>query len=266
LHILDRIGNAILGVIDPDSKLKEEDYEFDPRRSGSLIVATGGPGTGKTLLLFRLALKAAFDNELPFAAEDPNGDLSIYHQKAIERLKSIEKRTEREDDLLDWLQDTSQVRVYSKENVEGFANLVELYRKRASKSKRVRKPTLYIFIDEGGVLRRNSEKFWNMAAAFRNAGITAYTTIHREKDISPVGRQAIRVVLLFRGYEGEIEFFGKKINADDITKSMSNEVVYMDGQDRVLKTWNSETDWDNPPYCLVAPVQPTSVRKELVKI
>jgi len=243
-----------------------DDIEYDPRRSGSLIVSAGGPGTGKTLLLFRLALKAAFDNELPFAAEDPNGDLGIYHKAAIERLESINKRSDREDDLLDWLKDTSQVRVYSKENVAGFASLIERYRSKASKSKRVRKPVLYAFIDEGGVMRRDSEKFWNMAAAFRNAGITAYTTIHREKDISPVGRQAIRAVILFRGYEGEIEFFGQKIRAEDITKSMSDEIVYMDAQDRTLKTWNANTEWDNPPYCLVAPVQPTSVRKELVKI
>ena len=239
---------------------------YDPRRSGSLIVAVGGPGTGKSLLTFRIALKAAYDAGLPFIAEDPNGDLALYHDKAIERLRMLKRPSEDELDKLYWLTDKSQVRIYSKENVAGFAAIVEKYRKAASKSKRQRKPVLFAFIDEGGVMRRDSESFWNMGAAFRNAGITAYTTIHKDTDVSRVGRQAIRAVILFRGYEGTVEFFGKEIDAAQCTAPMSSDIVYMDNIDRELKHWNSDRDWENPPYCLVAPVQPTNVNPNIVRV
>lgn len=249
-------------------KRKAEDTpsDFDPRRSGSLIVAAGGPGTGKTLLLFRIALKAAYDAGLPFVAEDPNGDLSVYHEAAIDLLKSKRKLSEDDADLLAWLKDRSQVRIYSRDNVKHFSGVLEKYRRDAAKSKSVRKPRVYAFIDEGGSMRRDSESFWNVAASFRNAGITAYTTVHREKDIHPVGRQAIRCVLLFRGYEGEVEFFGVKIDAMDTTAPMSPVVCYIDAFDREVKRWNSVEAWDDPPFCMVEPVQPTNVKKELMRI
>lgn len=252
----------------PFNKKKEPEpsQEYDARRSGSLIVAVGGPGTGKTLLLFRLALKAAYDAGLPFVAEDPNGDLSVYHAAAIERLASKRKLSEDDSDLLKWLRDKSQVRIYSKEATAGFAAVIEKYRSKASKSKAAREPVLYAFIDEGGVMRRDSEAFWNMGATFRNAGITAYTTVHKDTDISRVGRQAIRAVILFRGFEGSYEFFGKEIDAGDCTKPMDNKIVYMSSYERELEVWDSDKNWDEPPYCLVAPVQPTNVRKELMRI
>jgi hypothetical protein len=261
--MLDFLKNLFSSQKSIDSDSQED---FDPRRSGSLIVAVGGPGTGKTLLTFRLALRAAFDAGLPFIAEDPNGDIGVYHSAAVERLKSQEKLSERDQELLDYITDTSMVRVYSKENAPKFAAIVEKYRKRASSSKRVRKPTLFALIDEGGVMRRDSEAFWNMGAAFRNAGITAYTTIHKDTDVSRVGRQAIRAVILFRGYEGTVEFFGKEIDASQCTAPMSNKIVYMDSHDRELKTWDAGRNWDDPPFSLVAPVQPTNVNKELVKV
>ena len=226
----------------------------------------GAPGTGKTLLAFRIALRAAYEASLPFVAEDPNGDLSVYLEAAKERLRSKPKLSERDADLLEWLEDRSQVRVYSKEKAHKFSSMIEKYRSRASGSSRVRHPTLYAFIDEGGVMRRNSESFWDMASSFRNAGITAYTTIHKDTDISRVGRQSIRAVILFRGYEGEVSFFGKDILAEQCSKPMSREIVYIDGYDRELKKWDCVKNWDNPPFCLVAPVQPTSVNKELVVV
>lgn len=243
-----------------------EPEKHDPRRAGSLIVGVGGAGTGKTLLLFRLALRASFDAGLPFVAEDPNGDLAVYLEAAIARLKSLPKRGDDDTELLDWITDKSMVRIYSKENAPGFQSVIEAYQKRAAKSKKQRKPTLYAFIDEGGVMRRDSESFWNMAVRFRNAGITGYTTVHKDTDISRVGRQAIRAVMFFRGYEGEFDFFGKTITAEEATPPMADYVMYMDSYDRVLKRWDHKKDWSNPPMELVAPVQPTNVDIALMEL
>lgn len=238
--------------------------EFDPRRAGSMIVAVGGPGTGKTLLSFRLALKAAHSAGLPFIAQDTNGDVGVYHRAAIKRLESIEHRSDLQDDLLDYMKDSSMVRVYPQHKSSQFASVIESYRKQASKSK-ARKPVLFAFIDEGGMIRRDNESFWNMASSFRNAGITAYTTCHKDTDITRVGRQAIRAVMLFQGYEGTVEFFGVEIDAKDCTPAGSDHVVYMD-HERTLKRWNHKSEWETPPFELIAPVQPTNINPEMVKV
>lgn len=240
--------------------------KFDPRRAGSLIVAVGGAGTGKTLLTFRIALKAAYEAGLPFVAEDPNGDLGVYHKAAISRLRRMKHLTDDEQDRLDWISDSRLVRIYSQRDAGKFAGIMSEYQKRAAKSKSARAPTLYAFVDEGGVMRRDSESFWDMAVRFRNSGITGYTTVHKDTDISRVGRQAIRAVMFFRGYEGDFEFFGKTITAEEATPPMADYVMYMDSYDRTLKRWDHVKDWDKPPFCLVAPVQPTSVNPDLMKL
>lgn len=258
-----------MGILDWFKRKPREsdgDEGYDSRRAGSLIVAVGGAGTGKTLLTFRIALRAAYDAGLPFVAEDPNGDLGVYHKAAVSRLRAIKNRTEEDNDILDWISDSRLVRIYSQKDAAKFADTINAYQKRAAKSSEVRRPTLYAFIDEGGVMRRDSESFWNMAVRFRNAGITGYTTIHKDTDVSRVGRQAIRAVMFFRGYEGEFEFFGKTVTAEEATPAMADYVVYMDSHDRVLKRWNHKEQWDNPPFSLVAPVQPTNVDPSLLKI
>lgn len=243
-----------------ETSAEVEDY--DPDRAGSMIVAVGGPGTGKTLLTVRLALRAAYDAGLPFAAIDTNGDVEVYRKAACARIRAIKHRSEGESDLLDWLEDKRCVRTYR--DAGEFSALIESYRKNASKQKR-REPSLYCFIDEGGMQRRDSESFWDMAASFRNAGITAYTTCHKDTDISRVGRQAIRAVMLFEGYEGTVNFFGVDIEARNTTPPMSDYVVYID-HTRELKKWDHAKRWHDPPKCLVAPVQPTAVDPSMVKV
>lgn len=239
--------------------------EFDPRRAGSMIVAVGGPGTGKTLLSFRLAMMAAFRAGLPLIAQDTNGDVGVYHRAAISRLRQRgDKRTERENELLEYLTDDRQVRIYPQSKAEQFAAMIEGFRKRAANDK-ARRPRLFAFIDEGGMIRRDNESFWNMAASFRNSGITAYTTCHKDTDITRVGRQAIRAVMLFQGYEGTVEFFGVDIEAKDCTPAGADYVVYMD-HERVLKRWDHVKHWSSPPYELIAPVQPTNIDPSMVKV
>jgi len=242
----------------------KDDGPFDPRRAGSMIIAVGGPGTGKTLLSFRLAMLAGFRAGLPLVAQDTNGDVGVYHRAAISRLRRKSNPSEHDREVLEYLTDDRQVRIYPQSKAGQFADMIEGYRKRASKD-RNRRARLFAFIDEGGMIRRDNESFWNMAASFRNSGITAYTTVHKDTDITRVGRQAIRAAMLFQGYEGTVNFFGVDIEAKDCTPAGSDYVIYMD-HERTLKRWDHGSKWSEPPFELIAPVQPTNIDPSMVKV
>jgi len=235
----------------------------DPRRSGSVILAVGAPGSGKTLKLMRLALYGGYEYRLPVVLQDTNGDLDIYLETVVKGMRdrkdpiSIEKA--------DFLK--TKVRVIDKS--EDLLALFAWYRKKA-KDASIRVPQAYFVIDEAGVLRRDrendGESFWDIAASFRNSGITAFVSGHRIKDVSPVGRQTVRCLIIERSTEGDIEFFGKDIDNREASPPMSNMITYMDGLDQTIKRF--ELPPINEPIrripdehaILVLPVQPTRVQ------
>ena len=116
--------------------------------------------------------------------------------------------------------------------------------------------TDYLYINGS----EDSESFWDIARGFRNAGITAYTTIHKDTDITRSGRQCLRAVLLDRPYEESVNFFGVDIPSMECSTPMSDTVTFIDSFDRTVKKFHLVNDWPkNVPSCLIEPVQPTNV-------
>jgi hypothetical protein len=230
------------------------DTKPNPRYFGSVIAANGQPGSGKTFLVCKLAFTASFRHRLPLIMQDTRGDLSVYHRAAI---KTLENRSDAVSKLkLELLRDKSRCKILTDRNGESFLALLEEYSRQSSKEVN-RTPKAYALVDEGGVLRRGDESFWDISSGFRNSGITAYTSVHKDTDISRVGRQCLRAVILQRPYEGEVEFYGVTIPAGECSPPMSNTVTYIDSFDRTIKRFDINTD--SIPECLTHPVQPTKV-------
>lgn len=238
----------------PASNGREPDPP-NPRYFGSVIAANGQPGSGKSFLLCKIAFTAAVRHRLPLIMQDTRGDLSVYHRAAI---KTLEGKSDRDSVLkLDFLKDKSRCKILNDRSGSQFLSLLEHYSSESAKEVN-RTPKAYVLVDEGGVLRRGDESFWDISSGFRNSGITAYTSVHKDTDISRVGRQCLRAVILQRPYEGEVEFFGVTILANECSPPMSSEVTYIDSFDRELHHFNIDTDVI--PECITHPVQPTRVK------
>lgn len=232
-----------------------EPDQANPRYFGSVIAANGQPGSGKSFLLCKVAFTAAIRHRLPLIMQDTRGDLSVYHRAAI---NTLEGKSDRASALkLDFLRDKSRCKILIDRSGSQFLSLLEHYSTVSAKEVN-RTPKAYVLVDEGGVLRRGDESFWDISSGFRNSGVTAYTSVHKDTDISRVGRQCLRAVILQRPYEGEVEFFGVTIPAGECSPPMSDTVTYIDSFDRELHRFNIETD--NIPECLTHPVQPTRVK------
>lgn len=225
-----------------------------PRHFGSVIALNGQPGSGKTFLACKLIFSAGFRYRLPIILQDTRGDLKVYHKAAI---KTLESKSDKASQLkLSFLKDSSRCKILSDKTGDQFLSLLQHYSKVSSKET-VRVPKAFVLVDEGGVLRRGDEGFWDIASGFRNSGITAYTSVHKDTDISRVGRQCLRAVILQRPYEGSVEFFGVEIPASECSPPMSDTVTYIDSYERTVKRFDIAKD--NIPECLIHPVQPTRV-------
>lgn len=228
----------------------------NPKFFGSIIAAVGQPGTGKTYKLVRLAYKSAWVNGLPLIVQDTNGEVTIYHEKLI---KGFEGKTDTlSQKKLEWLKSTSHVRIFNQNETDWFQAKFKAYERKARKAK-IRVPEVVFLIEEGGKLRHDQEDFWSLARKFRNIGAHCYTSIHKDTDITRSGRQCLRVVILDRPYEKEIEFFGVTIPAMECSPPMSDDVTFIDSYSREIQHFNMVTEWDNIPDVLIAPVQPTNV-------
>lgn len=228
----------------------------NPAFFGSVIAANGQPGTGKTYLLFRLVCTAGFKHRLPVILQDTRGDLSVYHAAAI---RSLAGKTDKVSRLKrDFLTDKSRFVILNDASGESFLSLLSSYYK-ASAREVNRTPKAFALVDEGGVLRRGEETFWDISSGFRNAGITAFTSVHKDTDISRVGRQCLRAVILQRPYEGTVDFFGKEIPAEDCSPPMSDIVTYIDSLNREVLRFDITKE--QIPECLTHPVQPTRVKE-----
>ena len=227
----------------------------NPAYFGSVIALNGQPGSGKTFLACKLIFSAGFRHRLPIILQDTRGDLAVYHAAAI---RTLERKSDRISELkLSFLRDKQRCKFLRERDGSGFLALLEHYSKVSSKEVN-RTPKAYVLIDEGGVLRRGDEGLWDIAAGFRNSGITAYTSVHKDTDISRVGRQSLRAVILQRPYEGSVEFFGVDIDAMECSAPMSNTVTYIDSLKRELVRFDIEKD--QIPEVLTHPVQPTRVK------
>lgn len=234
----------------------------DPRRSGSVILLVGAPRSGKTMKGMRMCLRAGFEYRLPVVLQDTNGDLEVYRDSVVDALA---KRSDRRSQLkADYIRNKVVIETDTKKLIGRF----DAYRLKARRNKDHRKPEAFFFIDEAGIIRRednDGESFWNIATSFGNAGITCYTTAHKNTDVARVGRQTIRAVCFERNVEGESEWFGETIKPEDSAPPMSDWLVYMDGLDRKIKRWKMPSihdpivDIPSEHEILFLPVQPTRV-------
>lgn len=234
--------------------IPSDSHPPNPALFGSVIAANGQPGSGKSRLLSKLVFTAGFRHRLPIIIQDTRGDIAVYHEAAIRTLEG--KRDAASVQKLSLLRDKSRCRILSDRTGDSFIALLEHYAKQSSKEVN-RTAKAFAFVDEGGVLRRGDEGFWDISSGFRNSGITAYTSVHKDTDISRVGRQCLRAVILQRPYEGSVEFFGVTVDAMDCSAPMSDEVTYIDSFRRVVTRFNIERD--PIPVTLTHPVQPTRV-------
>lgn len=268
------MANSLLRDVKKLFGLNKKEVKFEkreqpnPKYAGSVIVLAGQPGSGKTYRGFQLACIASFHYKLPLIAQDIRGDVRIYRDRMIQTLEHCKDKVSKAK--LEFLSNPNKCKCLTgaKNDTAQLMAIMENYKEKNRKAKN-RKAECFLFIDEGGVLRRDDEDFWDIAAGFRNSGITAYTTIHKDTDISRVGRQAIRAVILQRGYEGEVDFFGKEIPAEQLAPPMSNTVTYIDSFDRQTDPLKSfEFNEEDPLSVLIPdhevlihPVQPTYVER-----
>ena len=231
--------------------------EPKPELFGSVIAACGQPGTGKTYKIVRLSYLSAWKHNLPLVIQDTKGDATIYHNTMIRSLKKKgDKLSLRK---AEWMESKRHVRIFNQRETEWFLELMKKLEAKARKAS-FREPEIIACIEEGGALRSDSESFWDIARGFRNSGITAYTTIHKDTDITRSGRQCLRAVLLDRPYEESVNFFGVDIPSMECSTPMSNTVTFIDSFDRTVKRFDLVNDWpSNVPSCLIEPVQPTNV-------
>lgn len=228
----------------------------NPSLFGSVICACGQPGTGKTYKIVRLSYKAAWKHGLPLIVQDTKGDATIYHRKLIETLSKRSDSTSKRK--VEWLQSKRHVRLFNQRETDWFMSVLKRLETKARNAS-VREAEIIACIEEGGALRSDNENFWDVARGFRNAGVTAYTTVHKDTDITRSARQCLRAVILDRPYEESVEFFGVDIPAMECSPPMSNIVTFIDSFDRTVKRFDMITEWDRVPSVLIDPVQPTNV-------
>ena len=237
------------------SQRHEETAEPNPAFFGSVIAANGQPGTGKTYLLSKLIFSAGFRHRLPIILQDTRGDLAVYHRAAIVSLEGKNDRVSRQK--LEFLRDKERCKFLRDRDGSGFLSLLEHY-SRVSQKEVNRTAKAYVMIDEGGVLRRGDEGLWDIASGFRNSGITAYTSVHKDTDITRVGRQCLRAVILQRPYEESVSFFGVDVPAMECSPPMSDVVTWIDSFHRVVSRFDIGTQ--SVPEVLTHPVQTTRVK------
>lgn len=239
--------------------------------TGTLIVAVGPPGSGKSYAVSALAFQVAYSNNLPFIGIDPGGEIAKYAEGFI-----LNARESGDDEALSWLTDEQTfccLKVDAtkeqgdKEDDDGMnlwqaVRVVQRLQTRLMTQK-VTEPSCVIYMDELAWIREKMPQAQDgIISKLRNVGALGFGTCQTEVGMTTKARACSRGVIAYKTTKGGIELFGKWFDNSLLGDPQSDDLV-------CIVPWTGECVRFNLngeiPELLTTPVSPTGLVKRSLK-